>query len=177
VTYEIVFDAGARVFELRPILMLIGMPVFIVLVLVIGKWQRGSVPGGAKTAMWGAYALYLGVVSLSYFGIWREQSEAADRTDARVVEGRVADSWMRTKARHKITDIYQHFTVKGIEFLQTDRERNFMDFLFPHRLFIRLPIDEGARVRITYRGRGSERTILRFEIAAEDMPEGQVRYD
>ena len=104
--------------------------------------------------------------------MWQNQSAAQDSANATVVEGRLADAWVRQKEHSKTTDIYQHFTVRGIEFLQHNRQRSFLDFLIPRAKTPALPLIEGAQVRITYRGEGAHRTILKFEIAAADLAAG-----
>ncbi len=167
--YQTVYDASVRVFQTEPAVVILLGPIFIFVCLYLGKLRRGHVPRSAKLYMWGAYLFYSVVAAGSYYQMWQDQSAAQDSANMTVVEGRLANAWVRRKEHSKSTDIYQHFTVRGIEFLQHNRQRNFLDFLIPRAKTPALPLIEGAQVRITYRGEGQDRTILKFEIAAADL--------
>ena len=58
--------------------------------------------------------------------------------------------------------------------VQAAREQDFhvvlTDFMMPRREIPIFPLIDGAQVRVTYHGDGPEREIIRFEIAASDLP-------
>lgn len=165
--YQIVYDAGQRVFELQPVFAVLVGPIIVVAIIAFGKWRRGHMPGRLKLYLWGTYLLYTALVIYGYWSMWQDQSTALDPRGIQVVEGRLTDGWVRQKSRSQTTDIYQHFTVGGVEFLHKNRRRKIFDSLFPRPKIPPLPLHEGTQVRVTYRGEGPDRKLLKFEIPAD----------
>lgn len=168
--YQVIYDARIQAYQLSPILVVLAAPLFIAFCLAVGKWRHGFIPMRTKLFMWGAYAFYAVFVFHAYWDLFQHQSEISNLASVEVVEGRLTDGWVKTKSQSKTVTIYQHFKVRGIEFLQENRRRGFTDFMMPRRQIPNFPLIEGAPVRITYHGAGSEREIIRFEIATNDPP-------
>lgn len=168
--YQLIYDARVQAYQLAPILVVLAGPIFVALCLAVGKWRRGFIPMRTKLFMWGAYAFYAVVVCGNYWDLFEHQSEISKLANVEVVEGRLTDGWAKTKSHSKTVSIYQHFKVRGIEFLHENRRRGFTDFMMPRREIPIFPLIDGAQVRITYHGEGPEREIIRFEIAASDLP-------
>ena len=169
IEYQVIYDVRVQAYQLGPLLVVLGFPIFILFCLAIARWRRRFVPTRTKVFMWGAYLFYAALVGHSYWDLVARQSAASDLAKFETVEGRLRDGWAKTKSDSKTMTLYQHFTVQGVEFLQENRRRRFTDFMIPRRHIPVFPLIEGARVRITYRGEGANREILRFEIAERDL--------
>lgn len=170
--YQLIYDARVQAYQLTPIVIVLISPFFVGACLALGKWRRGFVPLRTKLFMWGACAFYATTVVYTYWDLIQSQRAISNLTQVEVVEGHLKDGWAKTKSSSRTTALYQHFTVGGIEFLHENRRRGFTDFMMPRRKIPNFPLIEGARVRITYHGEGAEREIIRFEIAASDLPTG-----
>jgi hypothetical protein len=168
--YQLIYDARLQAYQFSPILIVLFSPIFIFVCLTIGKWRMGSVPMRTKLFMWGAYAFYAVVVCHAYWDLIQHQAEISKLANVEVVEGPLTDGWAKTKSQSKTLTLYQHFQVRGVEFLHENRRRGFTDFMMPRREIPIFPLVDGAHVRITYHGEGTEREIIRFEIAANDLP-------
>jgi hypothetical protein len=168
--YQLIYDARVQAYQFSPILIVLFSPILILVCLTIGKWRMGSVPMRTKLFMWGAYVFYAAVVCHAYWDLIQHQSEISKLANVEVVEGRLTDGWAKTKSQSKTITLYQHFKVRGVEFLHENRHRGFADFMMPQWKAPSFPLIDGAHVRITYHGEGAEREIIRFEIAASDLP-------
>jgi hypothetical protein len=168
--YQSVYDAGAPAFEWGPALVIVIIPIVLAACFYVVEAAVGDVSRTLKYTTWGGYGLYVLVVALGYWATWQSRNEALSVADARIVEGTLTDAWVRTKSQGKRTEVYQHFTVKGVEFLEQGPRRTIVGFLLPLPSIPELPLVEGAHVRITYHGEGSARSLLKFEIAASDLP-------
>jgi hypothetical protein len=172
--YQLIYDASAPGFQLAPALFVVLFPIVFAACFYFVESLAGRVSLRIKVLTWGGYGLYALIVVAGYWMTWQSRSDALNVTDAKVVVGNLADGWVRTKVQRRHTETYRHFTVKGIEFLQRDRGTTMIDSLFPSTDPPALPLIEGARVRVTYHGEGEDRTILKFEIAANALTSGSV---
>jgi len=167
--FQIIYDASAPGFKFAPLLVVCALAVVFTACFRFVEAVVGEVSRKIKVITWGGLMLYALLVSAGYWAAWQQRNDALNATDARIVDGNLTDGWRRTTLHRRSTTTYQHFTVNGVEFVERDLAKSLEDFLFPLVNLPPLPLIENAHVRVTYRGDGEHRTILKFEIAAADL--------
>ena len=167
--YTTVFDAGQQAIPLLPLLALALLPLLVLAVLYGARAMLGYAPQGLKLTLWGLYAFHALAVAFGYGSLWQERVAARDAPDAIVETGRLLDSQGRGSISGIFVDATQRFTVNGVTLVYKHRDLLAIGFLFPNFEVVALPLIHKAHVRITYRGEGDDRQLLRFEIASAHL--------
>jgi len=173
--YTTVLDAGTVTLPALPLILMLAAPVLLLACLHVAKARNWRVSGPIKLGLWAAYASYVPVVTFQYWSLWDAQASAQNANNISVEAGRLDWSTVRQSPDGIFVDTNQRFAVNGVEFLYAHRALRFLDFLVPQADLVPLPLFQHAPVRITYRGEGEDRQLLRFEIAtrvldAQDWP-------
>jgi hypothetical protein len=167
--YMTVMDAGAPLFPAIPLIVVLAMPVLILAFAHVGRARDWHSSGPVKLLLWGIYLSYLPMVAFHYWTLWNEQSTARNATRMSVEAGPIDWPHVNQTPDGLFVDTNQGFTVNGVEFLYQHHRLRYFDFLLPSPQLVALPLRMHAHVRITYRGDGDDRQLLKFEIATRDM--------
>lgn len=167
--YTLVFDAGQQELPLLPLAALALLLLIVLVFLVVLRTMRGHVPQGMKQTIWGIYLFHLAAVVYGYGALWHQRDLARDPTGAVTEIGRIAEPQGRGHTSGLFLDAVQRFTVNDQPVVYRNRSLRALGFLYPHFDPVPLPLIHKAHVRVTYRGEGDERELVRFEIAAADL--------
>jgi hypothetical protein len=167
--YTTVLDAGTPALPVVPLIVVLATPIVLLAFRYVAKSRSWRPSGLVRLMLWGVYLSYLPMVALHYWSLWNDQSAARNATLVSVEAGHL--DWPTVKATPDglFLDVNQGFTVNGIEFQYRHHALRHLDFLLPSAELVALPLQAHAQVRITYRGDGDDRQLLRFEIATRDL--------
>jgi hypothetical protein len=167
--YTLVFDAGQQDLPLLPLAALALLLLLVLLLLAATRTRRGYVPQGWKLTLWGVYMFHVVAVFYGYGALWHQRDLARDPTGAVTEIGRIAEPQGRGNTSGIFLDAVQRFSVNDQAVVYRNRSLRALGFLYPHFDPVPLPLINKAHVRVTYRGQGDERELVRFEIAATDL--------
>jgi len=168
--YTTVMDAGTPAFPTVPLIVVLAMPVLIFAFMHVAKgrkWQ--SATGAIKLLLWLIYLAYAPTVFYQYWTLWRDQSAAQQANRISVEAGQLAQASVDRAPHGLFVNTFQRFAVNGVAFQYQHQSLRYFDFLLPEPDLVALPLIDHAQVRITYRGDGEDKELLRFEIATRDM--------
>jgi hypothetical protein len=167
--YTTVMDAGTPVFPAVPLIVVVAMPVLIFAFMHVAKGRNWRSSRPMKLGLWCLYLAYLPMVAVHYWTLWSDQSTARNATRMSVEAGPLDWPLVNRTPHGLFVDFNQGFTVNGVAFLYQHHSLRYLDFLLPSPELVALPLRMHAHVRITYRGDGDNRQLLKFEIATSDM--------
>lgn len=167
--YTTVLDAGTPIFPAIPLTAVLAMPVLMLAFAHVAKRRNWHSSAPAQLVLWALYLSYLPMVAFHYWTLLTDQSTARNATQVSVEAGRLDWPHVNQTPDGLFVDVNQGFTVNGIEFLYQHQSLRYLDFLLPSPELVALPLRDHAHVRITYRGDGDDRQLLRFEIATRDL--------
>ncbi len=170
--YTTVLDAGTPAFPAVPLIVVLAMPVLLLAFGYVAKSRSWRSSGLARLMLWGVYLSYLPMVAFHYWSLLSDQSTVRNATLVSVEAGRLDWPTVRATENGLFLDVNQGFTVNGVEFQYRHHALRYFDFLLPSAKLVALPLQTNAQVRITYRGEGDDRELLRFEIATRDFDGG-----
>jgi hypothetical protein len=163
--YMTVLDAGTPHYPAVPLVVVLAMPVLLLAFAHVAKARRWrSATGPLKLFLWVAYLSYAPMVLYQYWTLWSGQASAQDATQISVAAGPVARPAIDQVPDGLFLETSQRFAVNGVDFQYRHQSLRYLDFLMPHTELVSLPLFDSAQVRITYRGEGDARQLLRFEI-------------
>lgn len=169
--YTTVFDLGQQAMPLLPLGLLALLAVFIAGLLFAAKRRIGR---GLALTLCGSYLSYAAAVGFGYWSIWQQQAVARNPAAVVVEIGRIQEPQVRGEGSGLYLDVHQRFTVNDEAFDYAHRSIRVIDFLFPNVEPVPLPLVHKAHVRVTYRGEGADRQVLKFEIATADLAQSQA---
>jgi hypothetical protein len=167
--YTTVLDAGTPAFPVVPLVVVLAMPVLLLAFGYVARQRSWRSAGLVRLALWGVYLSYVPMVTLHYWSLLNDQSTARNATLVSVEAGRLDWPTVRATPDGLFLDVNQGFTVNGVEFQYRHHALRYLDFLLPGPKLVTLPLEAHVQVRITYRGDGGDRQLLRFEIATRDL--------
>jgi hypothetical protein len=167
--YTTVLDTGSGSLPALPLILMLAAPVLMLACLYVAKARTWHVSRPIKLALWGAYAAYVPVVMFQYWSLWDTQQSARNATAMSIEAGQLDWSTVRQAPEGIFVDTDQRFAVNGVEFQYSHRTLRYLDFLVPQADLVTLPQVQHAQVRVTYRGEGEDRQLLRLEIATSDL--------
>ena len=167
--YTTVLDAGTATLPALPLILMLATPVLILACTHVARARNWHISRPLKISLWVAYIAYAPVVLFQYWGLWRDQSSAQNATSMSVEAGRLDAPAVYRAPDGLFVEISQDFAVNGVPFQYTHRALRALGFLLPQAELITLPLRDHARVRVTYRGDGEQRQLLRLEIATGDL--------
>jgi hypothetical protein len=168
--YTTVLDAGAAQLPPEPLVIVLAVPVLLLAfahVAKAGGWR--SAKGPLQLVLWAAYLSYAPMVLYQYWALWHSQTSAQDATRMSVAAGPVDAPAIDERPDGLFVETKQRFAVNGVDFEYRHQRLRYLDFLLPQADLVTLPLNRRAQVRITYRGEGEARQLLRFEIATSDL--------
>lgn len=168
--YTTVLDAGTPAFPPEPLIVVLAVPVLILAFAHVARarnWRSST--GPLKLFLWVVYLSYAPMVLYQYWALWSSQTSARDANKVSVEAGRLDLRAADQTPDGLFVETNQRFAVNGVDFQFRHQRLKYLDFLLPQADLVVLPLFHHAHVRITYRGEGEERQLLRFEIATRDM--------
>lgn len=173
--YTTILDLGEQAVPLLPLALVAVLALLVAGLLFAAKRLTGRLPPSVALTLWGAFLFHAGVVGFGYWSLWRQQAAARDPAAVVVEIGRIAAPQIRGESGGVYLDLRQRFTVNGETFDYAHRRIRGVGFLFPNVETIPLPLIQQAHVRVTYRGKGEDRQVLKFEIATADLADAQAQ--
>jgi hypothetical protein len=168
--YTTVLDAGAAQLPPVPLAVVLAVPVLLLAFAYVAKARRWrSSTGPLQLFLWVVYLSYAPMVLYQYWTLWHSRTEAQDATRISVAAGPVKATAIEQRPDGLFVETKQRFAVNGVDFEYRHQSLRYLDFLLPQADLVTLPLERPAQVRITYRGDGAERQLLRFEIATSDL--------
>jgi hypothetical protein len=167
--YTTVLDAATPTLPALPLILMLAAPILMLACVHVGKARQWHVSKAIKLGLAAAYLSYAPAVLFQYWSLWREQTLAEEATNISVEAGPLGFATVQQAPDGLFVDTDQRFAVNGVEFTYTHRALRYFDFLLPQADLVQLPLRQHANVRITYRGEGEDRQLLRFEIATRDL--------
>jgi hypothetical protein len=167
--YTTVLDAGTPVLPVVPLIVVLAMPVLLFAFGYVARQRSWRSSGLVRLMLWGVYLSYLPMVAFHYWGLLSDQTTARNATQMSVEAGRLDWPTVSAMPHGLFVDVNQRFTVNGVEFLYRHHTLRYFGFLLPNTDLVALPLNMHAQVRVTYRGDGDDRQLLRFEIATRDL--------
>jgi hypothetical protein len=167
--YTTVLDVGAATLPALPLILMVATPVLILACIHVARARSWHVSRPLKISLWACYIAYAPAVLFQYWGLWHDQNSAQNATSMSIEAGRL-DAPLTSQAPVGLfVETSQDFAVNGVAFQYTHRTLRVLPFLLPQAELVALPLRDHAHVRITYRGDGDDRQLLRFEIATSDL--------
>lgn len=173
--YTTILDLGQQPIPLTPLGLLIFLALLVTGLLYAARRLAGRIAPGLALTLWAAYLFHAGAVGLGYWSLWRQQAAARDPAAVVIEIGRIAAPQVHGENGGVYRDTHQRFTVNGETFDYTHRSVRGVGFLFPNVEPVPLPLIHAAHVRVTYRGKGEDRQVLKFEIATADLTDAQAQ--
>jgi hypothetical protein len=168
--YTTVLDAGTPAFPPEPLIVVLAVPVLLLAFAHVARarnWRSSA--GPLKLFLWLVYLSYAPVVLYQYWVLWSGQTAAQDATTVSVAAGPVDEPAIDQTPDGLFVKTSQSFVVNGVDFQYRHQSLRYLDFLLPQTDLVALPLHDRPQVRITYRGDGEDRQVLRFEIATRDL--------
>ncbi|HET6620174.1 MAG TPA: hypothetical protein VFG64_09550 [Dongiaceae bacterium] len=167
--YTTVLDAGTAALPALPLILMLATPVLILACTHVAKARSWHVSRPLKISLWACYIAYAPAVLFQYWSLWQDQNSAQNATSMSVEAGRLDAPAVYRAPDGLFVEISQDFAVNGVAFQYTHRTLRVLSFLLPQSELVALPLRDHAHVRVTYRGDGGDRRLLRFEIATSDL--------
>ncbi|MEZ5833344.1 MAG: hypothetical protein R3D05_19390 [Dongiaceae bacterium] len=164
--YTTVLDAGAASLPPEPLIIVLAIPVLLLAFAHVANgrsWR--SAKGPLQLALWAAYLSYAPLVLYQYWDLWQNRTAARDATRFSIAAGPVDAAAVDQTPDGLFVETSQRFAVSGVNFDYRHQSLRYLDFLLPQADLVTLPLARHAEVRVTYRGEGAERQLLKFEIA------------
>jgi hypothetical protein len=167
--YTTVMDAGSMSLPALPLILMLAAPVLMLACLYVAKARRWHVSNPIKGALWAAYAVYAPVVLFQYWSLWDTQQMARNATAMSIEAGRLDWSNVHQAPEGIFVETNQQFAVNGVAFNYHHFSLPYLKYVVPQQDLVALPLFQRAQVRVTYLGEGSDRRLLRFEIATSAL--------
>lgn len=165
--YTTVLDAGAAQLPPGPLIIVLAIPVLLLAFAHVARSRQWRSSGGPlQVALWVVYLSYAPMVVYQYWTLWHSKAAARDAMQMSIEAGPVDAAAIDRRPDGLFVEINQRFAVNGIDFEYRHQSLRYLDFLLPQTELVTLPLEQHAQVRITYRGEGGQKQLLRFEIAA-----------
>ena len=167
--YRTVLDAGTTSIPAEPLIVVLAIPVLLLAFAHVAKaraWRSSR--GKLQITLWLIYLSYAPMVLYQYWTLWYSRTTARDATRMSIEAGPVDTAATDRKRDGLFLETKQRFAVNGVDFEYRHLSLRYLDFLLPQADLISLPLREHAQVRVTYRDNGTQRQLLRFEIATSD---------
>jgi len=148
----------------------LAVPVLLLAFAHVAKarnWRSST--GPLKLFLWVVYLSYAPIVLYQYWTLWSDQTAAHEATRISVEAGRLDRAIIDQTPDGLFVETSQRFKVNGVDFQYRHQSLRYLDFLLPQADLVPLPLTDHPQVRITYRGEGDERQLLRFEVATRDL--------
>ena len=167
--YTTVLDAGTSALPALPLILMLATPVLILACTHVARARNWHISRPLKISLWVGYIAYAPAVLFQYGGLWHAQNSAQNAASISIEAGRLDAPVVYQAPDGLFVETSQDFAVNGVAFQYTHRALRFLTFLLPQAELVALPLYDHAHVRITYRGDGDDRQLLRFEIATRDL--------
>ena len=168
--YTTVMDAGAAHLPSFPFIVVLAMPVLLFAFAYVArarKWH--SATRTVQLGLWALYLAYTPLVLYQYWTLWDNRAIARNALQMSIEAGPVDAAAIVQQPEGLFVETRQRFAVNGVNFEYRQLNLRYMDFLMPQTELVKLPLQRHAQVRITYRGNGEDKRLLRFEIATRDL--------
>ena len=164
--YKTVLDAGNASIPLGPLVVVLAIPVLLLAFAHVARaraWRssRGKLQG----ALWLLYLSYAPMVLYQYWTLWHGRAEARAATRMSIEAGPLDTAATDREPEGLFLETKQRFAVNGVDFEYRHVSLRYLDFLLPQADLVTLPLAEDAQVRVTYRDDGTDKQLLRFEVA------------